>query len=333
MVTLVDPGQGLWALVWANVPNGTPQGAEALPWLRPTRTSDDGKPPTYPPQSNAPPVEVFFGMPRRLRLEFDNADHVTGVIQRPHGTNYAGWDHPLTPYYRKVAGGDRFAQRPRAGEFCYRNWLGIVMAAPQTALTERAACVRNWLRRTSNERAARVLVSGWALKSAQPLDFTWSSQPLVSLDIDAELLLAGMVEAAECFVSAMRGALAPAVAAGRAREALLEAFYTCTQPTFEQRLAELVRGTEPNIVAQEWLKDMREVAMSIFDKAAIPVLDQRRFTRKDKHKKEIKVGTVEEIVSARSILLAAFSGRTRQGRDAYGKLELEPRDKKVEEPA
>lgn len=30
MVTLVDPGRGLWALIWANVPNGQPSGMNEL---------------------------------------------------------------------------------------------------------------------------------------------------------------------------------------------------------------------------------------------------------------------------------------------------------------
>jgi len=43
MVTLVDPGGGLWPLVWGNVPEGRPGALRDLPWMRPTRTSEKGE--------------------------------------------------------------------------------------------------------------------------------------------------------------------------------------------------------------------------------------------------------------------------------------------------
>jgi len=98
LVTLADPRQGLWSLVWANVPYGKPSRLEDLPWMRPTRVSDKGME-TLPPEGALFGPEAFFGMPRRLRLVTDS-DRVTGVIQKPWGTNYALWTHPLSPYYR-----------------------------------------------------------------------------------------------------------------------------------------------------------------------------------------------------------------------------------------
>ena len=108
MVTLVKPAEeGLWPLVWANVPRGEPlelEDLEALPWMRPTETSRPvGKKSrvTVPGSSSQskPSPEVFFGQPRRLRLVARD-DVVTQVIQKPWGTNCSGWRHPLTPYYK-----------------------------------------------------------------------------------------------------------------------------------------------------------------------------------------------------------------------------------------
>ena len=102
MVTLVKPAaEGLWPLIWANVPRGEPLGPKdlnALPWMRATETP---KPVTVPESESPsmPDPEVFFGQPRRLRLVAQD-DAVTLVIQKPRGTNYSGWRHPLTPYYR-----------------------------------------------------------------------------------------------------------------------------------------------------------------------------------------------------------------------------------------
>src|SRR5690606_1323926 len=54
LVTLVDPGQGLWPLVWANVPYGQPAAMESLPWMRATRASDKGL-------ETLPPEGALFG--------------------------------------------------------------------------------------------------------------------------------------------------------------------------------------------------------------------------------------------------------------------------------
>lgn len=59
LVTLVDPGQGLWPLVWANVPYGQPAAMQALPWMRATRVSDKGQD-TLPPDEALFSVEAFL---------------------------------------------------------------------------------------------------------------------------------------------------------------------------------------------------------------------------------------------------------------------------------
>lgn len=123
MTVLVDPGGGLWPLVWANVPDGTPARPEDLPWMHRTVTSEGGVA-HFPHQGH--PATIFFGMPRRLWLVAEE-DRVTGVIQRPNGTRYTGWTHPLTPYYRQKAGDDPLPVRPRAGVFGYRHWLGVAV--------------------------------------------------------------------------------------------------------------------------------------------------------------------------------------------------------------
>ncbi|MCC7545647.1 MAG: type I-E CRISPR-associated protein Cse1/CasA, partial [Aquabacterium sp.] len=124
MTTLVDPGDGLWSLVWANVPFGKAATISGLPWMRPTKVSDGSKPPTSPEDARLVSVEMFFGMPRRLRLVFNPAGDVEGVIQRPYGTNYTNWIHPLSPYYRQKAGSEVLPVHPKPGKLSYRNWLG-----------------------------------------------------------------------------------------------------------------------------------------------------------------------------------------------------------------
>ncbi len=313
LVTLIDPGGGLWDLVWANTPYGKPAAVEALPWMRPTVSSQSGEQ-VWPEQAN--PVEAFFGMPRRLRLV--GKDKIIGVIQRPYGTNYAGWVHPISPYYRMNEGAELLPAHPRAGLFGYRHWLGIVAAATGDHLRYRAAMVSEWQNRRPKSKA-RVLVSGWAMDNMKPRDFIWSVEPLVELPDDAARLLMGMIEAAELFGLAFRQALSVVLSEGDAREAVREVFFAQTQTAFEARLADLVAGQGVEDVARAWLSDMRQAGMRLFEDHALPGLDMR-----DSKKQE-------EIVKAHRILLLAFAGKSGNGKKAYGKLELEPLPHKTTE--
>ena len=316
LVTLVEPFAGctLWDLVWANVPLGGPQGVEALPWMWPTRVSSKGQQVHETPETA---IEAFFGMPRRLRLVFEDG-RVTGVIQRPWGTNYGLWRHPLTPYYRMKPGEPPLPVHPRAGLFGYRNWLGVLAQAEKDDLRKRAAALDEYEARVrgADQLAARVIVAGWAMDNMKPLDFTLSVQPFVALSTDAALMLAGLVEAAEQAALALRTALEPLLAGGAGREAEREAFYETTQSAFRARYDELAAGAASADVAAGWLKELRAQARAQFDALALPGLDQQ------------EVDVIERIVTARRLLLAAFAGHGKYGEAMFGKLMLEKPAKK-----
>ncbi|MCW1918121.1 type I-E CRISPR-associated protein Cse1/CasA [Rhodobacter sp. KR11] len=304
LVTLVDPGQGLWSLIWANVPEGTPGKPADLPWTRATRVSDKGAE-TLPP-TKAPSVEAFFGMPRRLRLIGEAA--VNGVVQKPWGTNYAFWTHPLTPYYRQKPGTELLPVHPRAGIFGYRHWLGILAEVGQDGLRDLATCLRDWDSRSKETgAAAKVILAGWAMDNMKPRDFTWSVQPMVDLSPEGTDSLRGMIQAAEQAALALRSALEPVLAGGEAREAEREAFYQATEAAFLSHFAALKGGAA---VAEAWLADLSAQAMRQFDALALPGLDQRETDR------------IEAIVKARGYLGAAFKGYGAYGDKIFTALEL-----------
>ncbi|MFG1391971.1 type I-E CRISPR-associated protein Cse1/CasA [Xanthobacter agilis] len=322
LVSLVDPGTGrLWDLIWANVPYGKPAAPDALPWMKPTRTSQAKGSETYPQHGH--PAEAFFGMPRRLRL-VSEAGRVTGVVQRPYGTNYAGWVHPLTPYYKLKAGAEPLPMHPRAGVFGYRNWLGVVLAMPEerVELGQRAKAVEEYGERCRDLPEPlpdqRIIVAGWSMDNMKPRDFILSRQPLLPLDGEAALTLAAMIEAAEIFGSALRGALKPVAGEGTALDALREAFFIDTQSAFDAGVDALLRGEPPVEVAGAWVRALERVALRIFEREALPGLDQR------------KAEEMEAIIAAYDGLRAVFAGWRRPGSDAYVRLELKPRQKKKE---
>ena len=307
LVTLIDPGCGLWSLIWANVPDGRPAQVSDLPWTRPARSSEKGQE-VWPQQ--ACPAEAFFGMPRRLRLIADGAG-ITGVVQRPYGTNYAGWVHPLTPYYRMKPGTELLPVHPRAGLFGYRNWLGVVAASQDDPLRQRATIVSSWRARSGARAPARLRVAGWSMDNMKPRDFVHAVVPLLDLSEDQTLQLAGMVQAAEKLSLALRAALAPVVAEGETREALREEFFLRTQAPFEAHVVALAT-IPPEEIAKSWLDDLRAAALDLFETRALPGLADRALSDQQK------------IVTAHAALRGAFAGRTKLGREAWGLLGLTP---------
>lgn len=312
MVTLVDPERTLWDLIWANVPCGQPAKMENLPWMRPTRVSDKGQQ-TLPPEGELFGVEAFFGMPRRLRLLHDE-EAVTGVIQKPWGTNYALWKHPLSPYYRQKPGTEWLPKHPRAGHFGYRNWLGVLMEKSGSELSELALCLRE--QRAGDDS---VIVAGWSMDNMKPRDFILSRQRLLSgLSFEEEKQLVGLIQAAEAVSVALRNALAPVLAGGETREAEREEFFLQTETKFLTHVQAIERGENP---AHAWLHDLRTQALGQFDAKALPGLNQR------------EVEAIGRITEARRYLVMALAGYGKQSGDIFTPLGLPLPEKKKRKAA
>ncbi|TKD12523.1 type I-E CRISPR-associated protein Cse1/CasA [Rhodobacter capsulatus] len=311
LVTLLDPreGQGsLWDLIWANVPCGQPGRAEDLPWMRPTRVSDTGQQ-SLPPEGALFAPEAFFGQPRRLRLVAEG-DRVSGVIQRKHGTNYALWKHPLSPYYRMKPGTEWLPKHPRAGRFGYRNWLGIIAEQKKDDLSELALCLRDW---NGRQGGGSVIVAGWAMDNMKPRDFILSVQPVLDLVDEGWMRLAALIEAAEAAALALRGALEPVLAAGEAREAERETFFAQTEARFLTHLDMIRAGGDP---AANWLADLRTQAMGQFEKLAFAGIETRETDR------------MQEIFEQWKFLGLAFAGYGKQGKAIFDALNLPLPEKK-----
>lgn len=154
LTTLVDPRVDLtgaphahdlplWRKLWANVETKTqwaarmphPQALDTVfPWLGPTRVSDPKSgAPTRPPDVH--PLQAYFGLPRRIRLEFSSAGRcdltgldddqtVVGFRMRTYGSQYVGWRHPLSPHYRAKAKGELLPLHGQPNGIGWRDWGG-----------------------------------------------------------------------------------------------------------------------------------------------------------------------------------------------------------------
>ncbi len=119
LTTLVIPAEArsLWQKLWVNVMPAETLGADiavddsnAFPWMEETRLSDKGGSQTLPGDVHR--LQMYWGMPRRIRLEIDQKNTVNCSLcdaststsiqhfrTKNYGTNYEGpWVHPLTPY-------------------------------------------------------------------------------------------------------------------------------------------------------------------------------------------------------------------------------------------
>lgn len=334
LVTLVTPKDAaentLWSVVWANVPYGRPSDMRELPWMRATRVSpkigqNEGLE-TFPPTDRRFGVEAFFGLPRRLRL-VEKEGQVIDVVQKPSGTNYKKWMHPLSPYYCKKVGAEWLPIHPRAGRFGYPSWLGIVASkAGDNPLSELALTLQ-----TSQQRIGdcHVIVAGWAMEPGQmkPLDFTLSIAPHATLSQDQDILLQGLIEAADAAASALRGALEPVLKGGEEREAQREVFFLETETRFRAHVEAIKAGKDPRA---DWLTDLRGQALKQFDDIAMPELERMPVGLSEKNRQGTKIepGKMAKIVTAHKWLSLAFLGHGDAGKKIFTALGLEAPTKK-----
>jgi CRISPR system Cascade subunit CasA len=248
LTTLVDPrvdregrsqahAQPLWRKLWANVetareaaaraPAGGPRSAGAtFPWLAPTRVSTKGSPATSP--SDASPLQAYFGLPRRIRLEFGEAGRcditgvdddatVTGFRMRNYGVQYQGWKHPLSPHYRTKADEEWLAVHPQPGGLGWRDWVSLAVRAAEGGLREPAATVARFNKRGRNVgiRSVRLHAFGYDMDNMKARGWLEATLPAFAVDDERQALLlnAGvrLTDAAGMASTALLGAVKAAL--------------------------------------------------------------------------------------------------------------------------
>lgn len=135
----------LWKKLWLNV---LEQDARPLPeqfpvifpWLVPTKTSEKGGRMVTP--ENAHPLQAYWGMPRRIELDFEHTEsgkcdlcgehHPELLIEmrtKNYGVQYDGWLHPLSPYRQalKDASAPWLALKGQPGGLSYKDWPALML--------------------------------------------------------------------------------------------------------------------------------------------------------------------------------------------------------------
>ena len=341
----------LWDRLWPNVetaeqierraPQLVSRDAPIFPWLAPTRTSNKKENGRLTTPSDVHPLQVYWAMPRRIRLVFEDArdrrcsltnskDGTVASIYRTknYGTDYSeGFEHPLTPYYWQKPGTAKLPRHAQSGSVTYRLWPSITC---QERLSAPAQVVLQWKeRRPADSGEVRVATFGYDMDNMKARAWVEGEMPLHLLDdTDLQEFLEAFVTKAVAAAAAVTRLLTKAVKTAfreRAKDAsgdygfLAERFYRETEMQFRVAIEKAKRsiqecaGTQddPTITAREsWPRDMAPVALRLFDEyASMDGLQDRN---------------MERHVRARHYLALALSGRGRDGKSLFGELRIDP---------
>ncbi|NGO62710.1 type I-E CRISPR-associated protein Cse1/CasA [Rhizobium daejeonense] len=318
MTTLVWPERGdggapapLWRVLLANLPTSgrapflpDAELARALPWLAPTFTSD-GKTPVELSEADprVHPLQAFFGMPRRIRLVMDGEGRcpvtgeegplVTGFIQKPWGTNYGVWRHPLTPYRQTKEADPPFSVKPKSTRFSYRDWVGAAIRYKEKGFTSMPALPvellgdRGRYYRQAGFDASRLLAAGWAMNNMEAGAYLLSVQPLHLAETEERTQVVGTLarmfaDAGDATASLLRSNLKLALFGDGAKtstdsgvfEEATDAFFEETEDAFHDALDDFLEHDFPVDLAfrKRWLSTLRRTALAIFDRHATELL-------------------------------------------------------------
>ncbi|WAC73097.1 type I-E CRISPR-associated protein Cse1/CasA [Roseateles sp. SL47] len=305
-----QPTQSLWHDLWLNVMElpashaygGDPKKTAAhftFPWLADITGIQKEGGETSPLQTH--PFHVFWGMPRRIRLDFQATQpgecdlchrfHEQLIHQyatRPYGLNYKGpWDHVLSPYYETKEGW--LPLHPQPGGFGYRHWLAWVLGAGDDKQRQRPARVLEHYRTTRRANHAGTQLKLWAfgydMENMKPRCWYESTLPLYGLEgcdtqdvVRIEAMVGTWLEAAKFSLYALRSAVKSAWFGGDARgdySAVDAAFWTQTESAFYEYLKLLISSArEGRLIdgpqlGQLWLQALSRACLRLFDEVFV----------------------------------------------------------------
>ena len=349
-----DYGETLWGRLWPNVETMeqiSARSTEAVlpdeletifPWLTSTRASNPkGGRPTTPVDVH--PLQVYWGMPRRIRLQFEDAQDrlcgltgaadtvvVTSFRTRNYGTNYTdGFEHPLTPYYRQRQGTIRLPVHPGPSGISYRHWPGLVVPSDDK-LRDPAGAVRHLPERNSLRGKVRFTAFGYDMDNMKARAWIESEMPLwILASVTSRDHLRAFVRHATAGADTVSRLLVWAVKSARydrPSEAtgdygfIGDRFFRETEEDFYEKVREAVgliddAHDDPTApVREQWAPAIAKTALRLFDEY-VPA-------------EEIESRSMQRYVKARVSLDLAGAGRGKAGRSLFGDLGIVPPEPK-----
>lgn len=299
LTTLLLPaedGASLWQKLWLNVlpldaldhPPVKALG-DVLPWVVPTRTSDDKAGQDTPPEM-VHPLQAYWSMPRRIRLDASTVGHgncslctatdvrlIHHYRSRHGGTNYTGaWVHPLTPYSLDGKG-----EKPpisckghQAGRG-YRDWLGLVLGNDDHQ-PDAAKVVAHFTR--LGKSRARLWCFGFSMSNMKALCWYDSTLPVHAVEPGVQRAFNKSVKRVLDSAESMASTLHKQVKTAWFRRpsdvgpepAVTQSFWQGSEATFYRVLDELAVldfDSEVELLPayRRWLLDTRRQVLDLFD--------------------------------------------------------------------
>lgn len=361
LTTLVDPrrtGRGvsrihldaLWYRLWANVETteqlslrstgSIPHQLEtAFPWLSPTRASDPPVKLTTTP-AHVHPLQAYFGLPRRVRLEIDgpgrcdltgldDSHTVTAFWMRGYGTRYESWTHPLSPQsFTKAAGGWGPAHG-QPGGFIWRDWAGLTLSEPSTERRP-AQVVSAFPPRAKSVGVTEFSIDAFGFDTKQNKARAWIDATLPAfatedgnLRRDLHSTARALVEAASMagfeLQKAVKTALfqSPDNASGDLGQVKLD-LWAATEGDFYEAMRTVADDTLDSDAAVERVHEVRRGFAPVLERAATDVFD--RWCPGG----ALDVGALRRRVTARYQLTSTLRGYSRLGEDIFAALGVAP---------
>lgn len=203
MNTIIED-ETLWHTCWLNVLDknrfhnlaNSRKGEEGdrFPWLAPARTS--GKGGVITTVEDVHPNQIYWSMPRRIRLLFDHGKSgecgICGDMSERRvghfytinlGINYEGsWIHPITPSYVDKDG-SYSSLHPQPGGIGYRHWLGLVLGR-ESGKGKRVPAPVVEVFRGRRLKGARLRVFGYDMDNMKARCWYEASMPVVVTEED-----------------------------------------------------------------------------------------------------------------------------------------------------
>ncbi|HVC38125.1 MAG TPA: type I-E CRISPR-associated protein Cse1/CasA [Gammaproteobacteria bacterium] len=310
LTTLIvaTPARSLWHTVWLNVRERASfvgsGGSDAnkmephfiFPWIAAMQSiqSEGGK--TAPIQVH--PAHVFWGMPRRIRLDLDamvgglcdicgrkTEKLLTRYITKAKGFDYKGpWRHPLSPYYENKPE-EWLPVHPQPGGLGYKHWLGLVLGMQGDKKKIQPASIISYVLDSQRPRSRlRLWAFGYDMDNMKARCWYESTFPLYGLaerNTEGRKLVqsevAKCIDAADHVAFLLRSAVRSAWFSERAEAKgdwgfIDAAFWSRTEPAFYNLLRELVaqgrnESDDPalTLLHENWRKTLIDVAIKLFD--------------------------------------------------------------------
>lgn len=319
LTTLVT-GRNLWETVWLNILTraqfeqlgnaAKTADHDRFPWMGPTRTSEQNEVTT---PVDVHPAQIFFGMPRRIRIDFDNPGTgtcdlcgcasdilVSRYRTKDSGVNYkGGWKHPLSPYYHPKNADEPLPRHGQADGISYRNWLGFVQndadSRTQPAITVHV--FRNERQRDIIDQlgySVPLWAFGYSMDNMKACCWNESTMPLIHVDDDVreryEGAITALIKTADLVAASTRGCIRKALF-GERRDAggdipeINSRFWQETESAFYEILYALrdamqEKQADTTSLKLKWLDALYKEAIALFDEysqaESIEVADPRR---------------------------------------------------------